>query len=70
MIKGTSYTDTMDESRTIVPTGNGDECRVYFDNDYVGNANVPRRLFDLDEWQAKRFGFVPTHTMNFHQEVE
>ena len=57
MLKGQTYTDTMDRTRTVVPVDETGKCRVYFDGDYVGMAHVPARLFTLDDWEADRIGF-------------
>ena len=55
MIKGQTYQDVMDSPRTVVPTGNGQECRIYFDGKFVGKAPIPPVLFTED---AKWRGFV------------
>lgn len=55
MVKGQKYQDVMDASRTVIPTGNGNECRINFDGVFVGKAEVPSSLFDE---RAKWYGFV------------
>lgn len=58
MVTGQRYQDSTDPSRTVVPTGRGDECRVYFDGCYAGKARVPASLFALTGWQQESIGFT------------
>lgn len=62
MIAGTKYVDVMDRSRSVIPTGQGDQCRVMFDNVFVGKADIPAKLFSGDN--AKWYGFVPASESN------
>jgi hypothetical protein len=47
------YRDVMDPSREVSPTGRANECRVYFDGQFVGKTSVPLNLIGNE-----RIGFV------------
>jgi hypothetical protein len=51
------YQDVMDPSRTVVPMNDKGDCRIYFDDVYVGNAHVAPSLFT----EAKVNEFVGFH---------
>lgn len=51
------YRDVMDPSREVSPTGRGNECRVYFDGQFVGKTQVPSSLIGNE-----RIGFLPDWT--------
>lgn len=53
MVKGQKYVDVCDGTRLVEPTGNGDECRIYFDGCFAGKAQVPASLFGNE-----RCGFI------------
>lgn len=55
------FTDMFDNKRTVEPIatkGNQHICRVYFDGRYVGNAEIPVRLFDASIPRNQYIGFV------------
>jgi hypothetical protein len=59
------YVDTMDRSRLLVPTGQGDtpstlRCKVFFKGQgFVGYTDAPRNLFtESSEGPMGRVGYV------------